>query len=234
MKRIALTVSYQAPPTDEKDLWRLEKYFQAVQNAGASIEALFLDDWEKNAGKAAQDFDGVILAGGADLPTSWYEEAPIPGAGLDLVDERRPRFENEVVAEFLAQSKPILGICYGCQFLNVFRGGSLIQDIEFQLSERENPLEHVDGNEHIVRLKIDSQLYKIVGEEEFPAPSYHHQAISRVAPDGNISAVAPDGVNEAVEWQLDNFFLGVQWHPERAPESNATRRLMEAFVKSCR
>ncbi|RYE55874.1 MAG: hypothetical protein EOP18_05230, partial [Rhizobiaceae bacterium] len=148
MKKIALTVSYESVPTDEKDLWRLAKYFDAVQNAGADIEALFLEEWSQQAGRAAKDFDGVILAGGADLPTSWYDEAPLPGAGLELVNERRPRFENEVVAEFLAAKKPILGICYGCQFLNVFRGGALIQDIDLQLPDRQNPVIHVDGNEH--------------------------------------------------------------------------------------
>jgi putative glutamine amidotransferase len=233
MKKIALTVSYEALPSDEKDLWRLEKYFEAIRATGAEIEALFLEEWSDQAGRAAKEFDGVVLAGGADLPTSWYNEAPIPGAGLDLVNERRPRFENEVVAEFLRMQKPILGICYGCQFLNVFRGGTLIQDIELQFPERENPVVHTDGNEHTVRLDINSQLYKIIGEEEFAVPSYHHQSVSCVAPDAIIPAYAPDGISEAVEWQMDNFFLGVQWHPERAPESNATRRLMEAFVKSC-
>jgi putative glutamine amidotransferase len=232
MKRIALTVSYETPPTAEIDLWRLEKYFAAVQNAGASIEALFLEEWSQNAHLAARDFDGVVLAGGADLPPSWYAEAPLEGAGLDLVSERRPKFENEVVAAFLELQKPILGICYGCQFMNVFRGGALIQDIELQLPQRENPVVHVDGNSHLVRLNRESQLFRIIDEEEFPAPSFHHQATSRPAPDALPCAAAPDGVIEAVEWKLDNFFLGVQWHPERAPESNATQRLMEAFVGS--
>ncbi|MBW3637880.1 MAG: phosphoribosylformylglycinamidine synthase subunit PurQ [Armatimonadetes bacterium] len=232
MKRIALTVSYDAPPTNEKNLRSLQNYFAAVHNAGASIEALFLDEWSHRAHRAARDFDGVVLAGGADLPPSWYGEAPIEGAGLDFIPERRPKFENEVVAAFLEHKKPVLGICYGCQFLNVFRGGALIQDIECQLPQRENPVVHVDGNPHLVRLNRESQLYKIIGEEEFPAPSYHHQATSRPAPDAQICATAPDGVIEAVEWKLDHFFVGVQWHPERAPDSNATRRLMEAFVKS--
>ncbi len=232
MKKIALTVSYPSPPTDEADLWRLEKYFAAVENAGAQIEALYLDRWEDKVHLVAQEFDGVVLAGGADLPTSWYEEAPLEGAGLDLVSERRPKFENEVVSAFLDAKKPILGICYGAQFLNVYRGGALVQDIELQLPQRENPVVHVDGNSHIVQLSRDSQLYRIIGENEFAVPSFHHQSISRVAPGAQISAFAPDGVAEAIEWNLDSFFLGVQWHPERAPESNATRRLMSAFVEA--
>ncbi len=232
MKKIALTVSYASRPTDEKDLWRLEKYFAAIRNGGpgVQVEALFLDEWAENPQRVAENFDGVVLAGGADLPTQWYGEAPLEGAGLEMVNERRPKFENEVVGAFLDAKKPILGICYGCQFLNVYRGGALIQDIELQLPERENAVVHVDGNEHTVILNRDSQLYKIIGEEEFAVPSYHHQSISRVAPDGWISSHAPDGVAESVEWQSGGFCLGVQWHPERAPDSNATRRLMEAFV----
>ncbi len=232
MKKIALSVSYNALPTDEKDLWRLEKYFAAIRAGGAEVEALFLDDWSDKPHLVAQNFDGLVLSGGADLPTQWYGEAPLDGAGLEFVSERRPRFENEVVGAFLEAKKPILGICYGCQFLNVYRGGALIQDIELQLPERENPVVHVEGNEHLVRLNPESQLYKIIGEEEFPAPSYHHQAISRAAPDAQISSHAPDGVIEAVEWDGEGFCLGVQWHPERAPDSNATRRLMEALVRA--
>ena len=234
MKRIALTISYPSPPSDEKDLWRLEKYSAVIRNAGMEIELLFLDEWAANARHAAQSFDGVVLAGGADLPTDWYSEAPIEGAGLDLVSDVRPKFEREICDEFLARDKPVLGICYGAQFLNVYRGGALVQDIDLQLPDRAPHLEHADGNIHSVRLDKNSKLYQIVGEEEFEVPSYHHQAISRPADNALISAVAPDGVSEAVEWSGPQWILGVQWHPERAPESNATRRLFEAFKAACK
>ena len=234
MKKIALSVSYPSPPTDEKDLWRLEKYLEAIRGSGANVEILFLDEWSEKPLLVAQNFDGIVLSGGADLPTQWYGEAPLEGAGLEFVSEARPKFENEVIGAFLEARKPILGICYGCQFLNVYRGGALIQDIELQLPNRENPVVHVDGNEHLVRLNRDSQLFKIIGEDEFPVPSYHHQSISRVAPEAWISSHASDGVAESVEWLEGGFCLGVQWHPERAPQSNATRKLMSAFVDACR
>ena len=234
MKRIALTVSYPSPPADPKDQWRLEKYLAVGRPAGLQIEPLWLDEWSANARHAAQSFDGVVLAGGADLPTDWYGEVPLEGAGLDLVSDARPRFEREVVDEFLARDKPVLGICYGCQFLNVYRGGALIQDIDLQLPARTPALEHADGNIHSVRADRDSKLFEIIGEEEFEVPSFHHQAISRPAPSSIISAVAPDGVLEAVEWRGPEWMLGVQWHPERAPESNATQRLFEAFAAACR
>ena len=234
MKRIALTVSYPAPPADEKDQWRLEKYLAMARAANLDLEPLFLDEWAANARHAAQSFEGVILAGGADLPTDWYDQEPLEGAGLELVSDARPKFEREVVDEFLARDKPVLGICYGCQFLNVYRGGALIQDIDLQLPARSPQLEHADGSIHSVRLERDSKLYQIVGEAEFEVPSYHHQAISRPAQGSLISALAPDGVLEAVEWRGPEWMLGVQWHPERAPESSATRRLIETFAAACR
>src|SRR5207244_4431766 len=98
---------------------------------------------------AAEEFDGLILAGGADLPTQWYAQAPLPGANLELVSERRPAFEKVAVSAFLARRKPVLGICYGCQFLNVHGGGSLVQDIELQWPR---PIEHKGGALHPVRV----------------------------------------------------------------------------------
>ncbi len=234
MKRIALTVSYPSPPADEINQQRLAKYIAVARAAGLEMEPLFLDEWKANARHAAQSFAGVVLAGGADLPTSWYDQEPLEGAGLELISGARPKFEREIVGEFLARDKPVLGICYGCQFLNVYRGGALIQDIELQMPARKPQLEHADGNIHSVRLDRNSQLFEIVGEAEFEVPSFHHQAISRPAPDAIISAVAPDGVLEAVEWRGTEWMLGVQWHPERAPQSNATRRLFEAFAGACR
>ena len=234
MKKIALTVSYEAPPTDEKDLWRLECYFNAIRQGGATPTALYLDEWEARVGDVINEFDGVILAGGADLPTDWYGETPLEGAGLDIVSPRRPEFEKRVVSDFWSAGKPVFGICYGAQFLNVLRSGTLYQDIELQQKNRPNAQIHTDGNQHLVVVDRNSQLFQIVGEERFAVPSYHHQAICEAAPGALISSFALDGVAESVEWHERNFFLGVQWHPERAPESNATQKLFAAFVAACR
>ena len=230
MKKIALTVSYAAPPTDEIDLWRLNCYFQAIKNGGGTPTALFLDEWETQTSRVVSEFDGVVLAGGADLPPDWYGETPLEGADLDIVSPRRPLFEQSVVAQFLGAQKPVFGICYGAQLLNVLRGGSLFQDLKLQTG---TDFLHTDGAQHLVTVERDSQLFSIVCEEEFTVPSYHHQAIKTVAPDAKSSSFAPDGTVESVEWNEKSFFLGVQWHPERAPDSNATRKLFEAFVAAC-
>ncbi len=228
--KIALSVSYTAPPKDEKDIWRIECYLNAIQIGGGTPTVLFLDEWEGKAEQIARDFDGLVLSGGADLPPDWYGQAPLDGAGLDLVSPRRPEFEKQLVGEFLREKKPVLGICYGLQFQNFFMGGSLYQDLKLQVGTE---LQHVDGAQHVVELRRDSKLFDIIGDSEFTVPSYHHQGVSDVAPGGRAVCFAPDGIVEAVEWNVESWFLGVQWHPERAPDSNATQKLMRAFVAAC-
>jgi len=229
--QIALSVSYPSPPADEKDIWRIECYLHAIQIGGAIGTPLFLDEWEHRAEEVAREFDGLVLSGGADLPPGWYRQEPLAGAGLELVNERRPVFEKQLVQAFVAVRKPILGICYGLQFQNVWKGGALFQDLRLQTG---TTMIHTDGAQHFVRLERDSRLFSIIGEEEFTVPSYHHQGVSEVAPGGRAVCFAPDGVIEAVEWNEGDWFLGVQWHPERAPDSNATQKLMRAFVSACR
>jgi len=228
--QIALSVSYSSPPSDEKDIWRIEGYRAAIEIGGGVGTPLFLDEWEDKAEEIARGFDGLVLSGGADLPPSWYGQEPLDGAGLDLVSARRPVFEQALVGAFVAAGKPVLGICYGLQFQNVWKGGALFQDLK---SQHVSDYPHEDGNLHEVRLERDSRLFEIIGEEEFMVPSYHHQGVSDVAPGGRAVCFAPDGVIEAVEWNEDNWFLGVQWHPERAPDSNATQKLMRAFMAAC-
>jgi len=227
MKKIALSVSYPHFPEDQTDIWRIEKYLALTTGFDAQIEPLYLDEWEARADEIAATFDGLILAGGADLPTDWYGETPLEGAGLELVSERRPNFEKKLVADFVKAEKPVLGICYGQQFLNVAFGGSLFQDLVLQTG---TTLQHTDGFLHPVKVERDSLLYQIVGETEFLVPSFHHQAVKVVAPDALAIAFAEDGTVEAVEWRDKSFLLGVQWHPERALESNATQKLMRAFL----
>jgi len=228
--KIALSVSYPSPPSDEKDIWRIECYLNAIQIGGALGTALYLDEWETKAHEVARDFDGLILSGGADLPPGWYRQEPLDGAGLDLVSERRPVFERALVQAFVAAKKPVLGICYGLQFQNVWKGGALFQDLKLQTG---TTYPHEDGKPHEVRLLRDSKLFEIIGEDRFAVPSYHHQGVSEVGAGGRAVCFAEDSGIEAVEWNDAAFFLGVQWHPERALESNATQKLMRAFSAAC-
>jgi putative glutamine amidotransferase len=233
LKRIGITFSHYDWPEDEDNRQRMQYYVDAVEAAGARAEPMWLppdgDPEGQCAARLARDFDGLLVSGGADLPPSWYGEEELPDADVQLVNLARPAFEAEVLKNFLELKKPAFGICYGCQFFNVWRGGTLIQDIPLQWPQ---PIEHKQSR-HPVRVLHNTKLHRIIGEEEFEVVSSHHQAIGHLAAGAHTSAFAPDRLAEAIEFDDTSFFLGVQWHPERDPQSRATQRLFEAFIAAC-
>lgn len=159
--------------------------------------------------------DGLILQGGADVsPQSYGESALRPEWEGDRV---RDLYETELIWEFLIQEKPVMGICRGCQLINVAFGGSLYQDIATQLPE---PGRHVDAAlydrlDHAIRFAEDGRLQQIyAGQLQGMVNSIHHQSVQRLGNDLIIEAQAEDGVVEAISKKGEGFVLGVQWHPE--------------------
>jgi putative glutamine amidotransferase len=133
--------------------------------------------------------------------------------------------------------KPILGICYGLQILNVHRAGSLLQHIE-------SPVNHEAGRKvavaHEVRVEADSLLARIVAETRtdglrIPVNSSHHQSAENVGDGLRVVARCPDdGIIEALEGtNPEHFVLAVQWHPERSvDEDAASRAIFSSFVRA--
>ena len=227
---IGITCSHFEMPDDEDNLQRFKRYREAVEAAGATVEWLWIprdENYAQHALEAAQRCDGLLVSGGADLPPQLYGAQLLEDANVGVVIAERPQWEFPLCDEFAARDKPILGICYGIQLMNVWRGGSLIQDIPTQWPDG---IEH-SGVRHGVHLPAGSQLAEIIGADEFIVESSHHQAIEKVAPDATLIATAPDGIVEAIEWRDEKWMFGVQWHPERTPESVATQRLFAAFVQ---
>jgi putative glutamine amidotransferase len=136
--------------------------------------------------------------------------------------------------------KPLLGICFGVQILNVYLGGTLWQDVESQVKE---PVKHEqtameDYRSHTIRVKTRSLLHELVGQTETRVNSFHHQAIHKVAPPLVAVAESTDGIVEAVELRKPRpgqFVLGVQWHPEIGWETDAlSQKIFERFVAAAR
>jgi len=131
----------------------------------------------------------------------------------------------------------VLGICGGMQTINVAFGGSLIQDIAAQVG---SPLPHrqkASATElsHTVDVAPKSLLRRILGQSRIRVNSSHHQSVKRVAPSLVASAVASDGIIEAIESPKHRFLLGVQWHPEFLYDRYAFhRKLFQALVKAAR
>jgi putative glutamine amidotransferase len=147
---------------------------------------------------------------------------------------QRYDFELEMARLASDADVPLLGICGGMQAINVALGGSLIQDISSQVP---SALQHRVGNatrfSHEVQVAPRSLLHRIVRLPEIRVNSSHHQAVKRVAPALVVSALAPDGIIEAIEAPDRRFFLGVQWHPEFLyGHDEAQRRLFRAFIRA--
>lgn len=163
-----------------------------------------------------RELDGLVLQGGADVSPRSYGKEPMRAewAG-DIV---RDRYEMELIHEFMAQGKPVLGICRGAQLLNVAFGGTLYQDIP---TLRPEAIPHVDAElydqlQHEIEFESDSRLFELYpGQFGGRVNSIHHQAVDRLGGDLVIDARSrEDGIVEAIRWRGSGYAMGLQWHPE--------------------
>lgn len=202
-----------------------QTYQQAILAAGGMPIGGYLPNCE-----LPTNFDGLLLGGGGDLAPSWYGEE---NRSSREIDSARDGIEFQLVQQALACKRPVFGICRGIQILNVFLGGSLIQDLGVVHSMTEG-----DYRLHPTCTKADSQLADLYGKQII-VNSGHHQAIRRVASHCTVTQWACDGVIEAIEHQFLPI-LAVQWHPERmcgAMRAEGTAdgmRLFDAFIACCR
>ncbi len=216
---------------------KLEYYFQAVRKAGGEPVEVSLLQSREGLERQIQDFDGFVLPGSpADVDPARYHARK--QSKTKTLDDLRDAGDEAVLRRALATGIPVLAICYGCQMLNVFLKGSLIQDIR---SECPPALPHGNTDlppgtahgdlKHDAVLAPESRLASLNGSLSATINSSHHQAISQVGENLRITAKAPDGIIEGVEWAGDgNWVVGVQWHPERMADDHFSERLFQDFV----
>ena len=158
--------------------------------------------------------DGLVITGGNfDINPKLYSEN---NGGSRNIKDKRTNFEISIFQKFLGTSKPILGICGGEQLMNVASGGSLIQDIDKSIQttiyhEQQNPRNEVS---HEISITRNSKLYNIVKSQRIKVNSAHHQSVRNLGKDFVSSALASDGIIEAIEHVKHPWCLGIQWHPE--------------------
>jgi putative glutamine amidotransferase len=163
----------------------------------------------------AKHLDGLVLQGGADVSPQTYSQAATKPEWSG--DRARDMYELELLHEFIEAGKPVLGICRGCQLINVAFGGTLYQDIA---SEVPTAIAHVhdsyDSNRHAVHFPKGSTLASLFPNQAAPlVNSIHHQAVKDLGRDIAIEAVSgPDNVVEAIRYRKSRFVMGLQWHPE--------------------
>lgn len=186
----------------------------------------------------AKHLDGLVLQGGADVsPQSYAQAATRPEWSGDRV---RDMYELELLHEFIEAGKPVLGICRGCQLINVAFGGTLYQDIA---SDVPTAIPHVndqyDSNYHTLHFPQGSSLAGMVKTENALVNSIHHQAVHQLGRDLSVEAVSgPDQIVEAIRYRKAPFVMGLQWHPEfhRAggPELLDCTPILDSFLRAAR
>ncbi|HXZ26071.1 MAG TPA: gamma-glutamyl-gamma-aminobutyrate hydrolase family protein [Nitrospiria bacterium] len=212
------------------------RYIRAIEELGGIPLILPLVADTVSRRRLLEEIDGVLLTGsGPDLPPRLYGERQ--RYKFPVVSERRASFELDVVQRARTRDLPVLAICGGMQTMNVACGGSLFQDIPSQVP---SALPHRQAAKaihvsHPVKVAPDSLLRRIVARSTFLVNSSHHQSVKAVAPPLIASAVAPDGIVEAIESPAHRFFLGIQWHPEFLFDRHALhQRLFTAFLRAAR
>jgi putative glutamine amidotransferase len=212
------------------------RYVQAIEDLGGVPLILPLTTDRAVRRTMLNGLQGLLLTGsGPDLPPHLYGERQ--RYDFSVVSRQRYAFELDIARMAADQKLPVFGICGGMQAINVAFGGTLVQDIASQVSA---PLPHRSSLPatrvcHAVRVSAKSLLRRITRKETIRVNSSHHQSVKQVAPCLVASAVAADGVIEAIESPAHPFFLGVQWHPEFLYERHEThRQLFQAFLRAAK
>lgn len=227
---ISARIHYPAPPTPgfgpvyrkrlhylEESVahWVLTKDVLAVMIPAVESEDLVRRS-NLRVSAYADLLDGLVLQGGSDLSPESYGERPLTPEWVG--DKVRDRYEIDLFNAFVVARKPVLGICRGCQLINVALGGTLYQDIPTQMPGAishsddvlyDDALHEIDivRGTHLADLYPDTKRTKV--------NSLHHQAVKKLGSGIVVEAVgSADGIVEAIRWNGPSYVFGMQWHPE--------------------
>jgi putative glutamine amidotransferase len=241
--KIAIPVPHSLDP--EYAERSLPQYEHAIELAGGEPVRIPLDHEPAEVMKLIEGCDGVLLPGSpADVDPAKYDAPRHPKT--EDADAKRDTVDELLLQDAYNMRKPILGICYGLQILNVYRSGTLLQHIE-------SPVNHEAGRmipvAHSVEIHSQSRLANLVAAQTIenqindtrkiilPVNSSHHQSADLIGDGLRITARCPeDGIIEALEGTSpDHFVLAVQWHPERSVDDDeASRAIFQSLIEAAR
>jgi putative glutamine amidotransferase len=209
-------------------------YVDAITRAGG-IPILLPPMSEDDLKAILPTIDGVCMIGGADYPPASYGQKP--HQSVSLMAHERSDFDLTLVRNALAEKNlAFLGICAGCQALNIGSGGTLTQDIP---SQRKTKVMHASPqgwqkgfNKHDVTFVKDSHLGQTLGLVPVSEPTSHHQCVETPGQDLKVTATTQDGLIEGIEMPDRPFVVGVQFHPERSYDRN--QALFNDFISAAK
>ena len=213
-------------------------YVRSVALAGGAPVIIPLELQERAWRRIYEGLDGLLFPGGVDINPAYYDQQPHDRLGR--VEDRLDEAELVLARWALQDQRPTLAICRGIQLINVAAGGSLYQDSPTQLPDAfphacSAPTYPREYRAHAVRIEDGSRLAAAMDATECKVNSRHHQCVRDLAPGFQVTALAPDGVIEAIEHKDAPFMVCLQWHPESLAEQDPQMlALFEAFVASCR
>lgn len=216
---IAVVVSASARKT------AIEPYLEAIMAHGGAVCVVRPGDRLNS-----HSLHGLLLTGGGDFGDRAYGRRARSQAErqtIRQVEPAREAYERRLLRWARRDRIPTLGICRGCQMLNVFAGGTLFPDIASwrKTSGDSRSLVHqargkAAASFHVIFIRNDSRLQAILkGRKRIRVNSSHHQAVNRCGRKLRVAARSADGIVEAIEDSSRTFWIGVQFHPERIWQS---------------
>ncbi len=227
---IGLTMNYHFSADNIERAYLDHTYFDSLAKRDILCRPIFPIDDDRKMEQYLDTVSGLIFTGGLDLDLETWEVPLHPKAVL--VHRRRQDFELRLLKAALARKMPILGICLGMQLINIALGGEICQHIPELCGVTDHGY---DGNKtcHTVNINSQSKLFQWFNCDSIEVPSVHHQGITKAGSGLLTSAIAEDGIIEAVEMPEYPFLMAVQWHPEKESDSELSDKIFSAFIESC-
>ena len=206
-------------------------YFDSVRRAGGVPVIVPPYEEAGDVDSVLEHLDGFVMVGGQDLDPR--RDGFMLHPSVRLLDERREKFDRQLVQRLAKRRVPLLAIGVGMQLMNVAMGGNLFLHIPEDLP---NAIPHKDPQDpqhrHGLAVTPGSLMDRVYGDGEIRVNSFHHMAIDEVAPGFAVTARCPDGVIEAIESIREDWFaVGTQFHPEADSASALDQRIFEEFVE---